>query len=383
MRILLVSQDFPPDVGGIQTYAAELAPRLAEQAEALAVVAPSRPGSVAVDHPLPFPVHRLPARPDLLPLVALPALPVLARRGRYTLSFHAQWQTVGAALLARRLTGFPKHIVCAAHGRELLFSPFPEDSALDGMYHRIRRTLLAGVDHFLPVSRYTGGLLNSLGVPESQMTVIPNGTNPGRFRPMDASALRHELGLGDRRVLLTVGRLVPRKGLDTTIRALPRIAEDVPNVTYLIVGSGPDRERLEALARRLGVSERLRFAGKVPNEQLPLYYNACDAFVMPSREANPDVEGFGIVFLEAGACGKPVIGARAGGVPDAIRDGETGVLIPPRAPERLARAAQWLLTHPEEATRIGEQGRQRVLHHNTWDHIAGRVFNTLSATVRH
>lgn len=379
MRILLVSQDFPPDVGGIQTYAAELAPRLAARTAALAVVAPARPGSRAVDRAASFPVHRLPARPDLLPLVALPVLPVLARRGRYSLSFHTQWQTVGPALLARRLTGFPQTIVCAAHGREVLFSPVPENSLLDGIYQRIRRALIAGVDHFLPVSRYTAGLLDDFGVPPARRTVIPNGTDPSRFRPMDASALRRKLGLADRRVLLTVGRLVPRKGLDTTIRALPRIAEDVPNVTYLIVGHGPDRARLAGLARRLGVADRLHFAGKVPHDQLPLYYNACDVFVMPSREADPDVEGFGIVFLEAGACGKPVIGARAGGVPDAIRDGETGLLVPPRAPERLARAARWLLAHPAKAHRIGRQGRQRVLNEATWTHIADRVCSALSA----
>lgn len=375
MHCLFVTQDFPPDVGGIQTYAAELAPRLAENADSLAVVAPQRPAADAVDDALPFPVHRLPARPDLLIAPALAALPVIARRRRIDVALHAQWPTVAASLLARQLTGYPRTIVCAAHGRELLFNPLPP--ALGGLYDALRRFTVARTDHFVPVSRYTAGLLHDLGVPADRTTVLPNGTNPARFAPQDASALREELGLTDRRILLTVGRLVPRKGIDTTLRALPQIAETVPEVAYLVVGDGPDRDRLTTLARHLGVADRVHFAGKIAGPDLTRYYNACDVFVMPSREAVPDVEGFGIVFLEAGACGKPVIGARAGGVPDAVRDGETGLLVPPRDAHALAEAATQLLADPEQAQRLGRQGRERVLQENTWDRIADRLFTTL------
>ncbi len=375
MRCLFVTQDFPPDVGGIQTYAAQLAPRLAEHAAALAVVAPRRPTAETVDEALPFPVYRLPARPDLLVGPALAALPVLARRHRVDVALHAQWPTVAASLLARQLTGYPRCIVCAAHGRELLFNPMPP--ALDGGYRALRRFIAARTDHFVPVSRYTAGLLHDLGVPDNRTTVLPNGTDPVRFAPQDASAVREALGLAGRRVLLTVGRLVPRKGIDTTLRALPQIAEAVPDVAYVVVGDGPDRGRLDALARHLGVSDRVHFAGKIAGPELRRYYNACDVFVMPSREAVPDVEGFGIVFLEAGACTKPVIGARAGGVPDAVRDGETGLLVPPRDAHALASAAMNLLTYPDRAERLGRRGRERILRENTWDRIADRLFDIL------
>lgn len=376
--LLLISQDFPPDVGGIQTYAAELASRLAPRVEEFAAVAPARPGADAVDASLPFPVYRLPARPDLLPLVALPALPVIARQRRSDLTLHTQWQTVGAALLARTFTGSPRRILCAAHGRELLFNPFSSGSLPHRAYNALRRFVVVRTDHFVPVSRYTAGLLRALGVPPERMTVLPNGTDPTVFAPCEASPLRQTLELADRRVLLTVGRLVPRKGIDTTLRALPRIAEVVPDVTYLVVGDGPDRERLHALARRLNVAERVHFVGEVPDDRLPLYYNACDVFVMPSRDDSPDVEGFGIVFLEAGACEKPVIGARAGGVPDAVRDGETGLLVPPCASRAVAQAAIELLTRPAYAERLGQEGRRRVLREATWERVADRMYEVIT-----
>lgn len=377
MRLLLVSQDFPPDVGGIQTYAAELASRLARRCDRFAVLAPTRPGSREVDQALDYPVHRLPARPDLLPLAALPALPFIARRGQFEVAFHAQWQTAIASLLSRRLTGYPKKVAVAAHARELLFNPFGERPGA-AAYDAFRKTILRRVDAFFPVSQYTGELLREMGVPPHRMQVIHNGTDAERFRPIDASDLRQRLGTTDRKVLLTVGRLVQRKGLDTTIRALPHLVDRHPDLLYLIAGSGPDRERLEALVRERHLQEHVRFLGRVPYEELPLYYNACDLFVMPSRLTPPDVEGFGIVFLEANACGRPVIGARTGGIPDAVREGETGLLVPPDTPQALASALDRLLSDTDLAARLGEAGRRRVEEEATWDHIAARLFEALA-----
>lgn len=373
MRLLLVTQDFPPKVGGIQTYSWELARRLADRTETLHVVAPAAGGAPTVDESVAFPVHRVPGRPDLLPLTALGAVPRWARRLRPDVAFHAQWQTVGASVLARRLTGWPRRIVCAAHGRELLFNPLPDTLRLRALYDRLRRWTLAQTDAFLPVSRYTGRLLERLGVPPERIHVVPNGTDPDRFRPVDGMPLRQRLGLDDRPVLLTVGRLVPRKGIDTTLRALPSIAEAVPDVTYLVAGTGPDRPRLEQIAHTAGVTDRVRFLGQVPHDDLPQYYSAADVFVMPSREAPPDVEGFGLVFLEANACGTPVIGARAGGIPDAVVDGETGHLVPPSSPPALAQTAISLLTNPDRRETLGRQGRQRAATTLSWDHVADRI----------
>jgi phosphatidylinositol alpha-1,6-mannosyltransferase len=178
-------------------------------------------------------------------------------------------------------------------------------------------------------------------------------------------------------MLLTVGRLVPRKGVDTVLRALPRIAASVPEVQYVVAGTGPDRNRLERLAVRNGVRDRVHFVGYVADDVLSSYYSAADLFVMPAREALPDVEGFGLVFLEANACGTPAVGARSGGIPDAIVDGETGLLVPPNAPGSLAEATTRILTTPDLADTLGRQGRHRAVNEASWDQIADRIYDHL------
>jgi phosphatidylinositol alpha-1,6-mannosyltransferase len=380
MRLLFVTQDFPPDVGGIQTYSWEIARRLAERVDTLTVMAPRRPGAASFNRDAPFPIRRLPGRPDLLPFSLVPVLPVRARQMRADITFHAQWQTVGASVLARALSGHPRRIVCAAHGRELMFNPMAAIPGLAAAYDRLRRALLRQVDVFLPVSHYTARLLKERGIPSSRTRVVPNGTDPERFRPRDGAPVRERLGLSDRSMLLTVGRLVRRKGIDTVLRALPTIAETCPDVTYVIAGTGPDQPRLHRLAGRLGLQNRVRFVGEVDHDQLPLYYSAADLFVMPAREDPPDVEGFGLVFLEANACGTPVIGARTGGIPDAIQDGETGLLVPPNAPDSLTEAAVRILTDPDFADTLGRQGRRRALNEASWDHIADRIYTCLRET---
>lgn len=379
MRLLVVTQDFPPDVGGIQTYSWEIGRRLAARVADLHVIAPRRPGAPAVDRQAPFPVTRVAGRPDLLPLTALGAVLQEARRLHPTVAFHAQWQTVGASIVARALTGWPRRIACAAHGRELLFNPLPHQLGLDAAYGWFRRWTVSHVDGFFPVSRYTAGLLRRLGVPDNRLHVVPNGTDPERFRPGGRDAVRRRRGLGERPVLLTVGRLVPRKGIDTVLRALPTIIAAVPDVAYLVAGTGPDRERLEQLARHLDVLDAVRFLGHVAHEELPAHYSAADLFVMPAREAPPDVEGFGLVFLEANACGTPVVGARTGGIPDAIVDGETGMLVPPSDPDTLARAITGLLSDPERLARLGEQGRAHAVHAANWDRIVDTLLARLMA----
>jgi phosphatidylinositol alpha-1,6-mannosyltransferase len=377
MRLLVVTQDFPPAVGGIETYTAELVRRWAQRDSRVEVVAPDLPEAASVDEPLPLPVTRVATRPDLLPLLGLPTILRRIRALRPDVTFHAQWQTVGAAVLARRLMGIPRRIVCAAHGRELLFNPADGVPGLQTAYDALRRLLLRGPDLFTPVSRYTAGLLQECGVPSSRSRVVPNGTDPDRFRPLDAAPLRKSLGLVDDRVLLTVGRLVPRKGIDTTLRALPAVLDAVPDLTYLVVGTGPDRDRLEQLADDLGIRPHVHFAGYVDADALPRYYNLADAFVMPSRESPPDVEGFGLVFLEAGACGVPAVGARTGGIPDAIQDGKTGLLVPPSSPDALANTLTHLLTSPDFARRLGKQARRYAVDEASWDHVADRLWNVL------
>jgi len=378
MRLLFVTQDFPPDRGGIQTYSWAMAQRLARRTEALEVIAPRHPEAASVDSQASFPITRLPGRPPLLPFSLLPLLPFRARSLKADVAFHAQWQTVGASVLSRAVFGWPYRIVCAAHGRELLLNPAPPASGLDTEYDRLRQFLLQQVDTFLPVSQYTADLLRDRAIPDHRIHVVPNGTDPERFQPRDGTSLRRHFGLSDRPLLFTASRLVPRKGIDTVLRGLPTIADQCPEVAYMVAGTGPDRDRLEALAKDLGIRDRVQFVGDVDRNRLPLFYSAADLFVMPAREDPPDVEGFGLVFLEANACGTPVLGTRTGGIPDAIQDGETGLLVPPNAPHAVAAAAIRVLTDPDRAATLGRQGRRRVVDEARWNHAADRVHTLLA-----
>jgi len=380
MHLLLISQDFPPDVGGIQTYAYELARRLATRCEDFAVVAPARPGADAVDASLPCDVFRVRASYNTFGLKAWRTVRRLARQRGFDTVFHAQWSSGVGSLLARRFGG-PRRLFVAAHGRELLLEPMAGIPLLGRLYNGIRTHVLHEADGLFPVSHFTRALLLDLGLPAECITVIRNGTDPVYFHPMNAETLRDDLGLDHQKVILTISRLVPRKGIDTVLRALARIVPHRPDVRYLIGGSGPDRERLETLARTLNLTDRVHFLGKLPRDELRRYYNVCDVFVMPSREEKPYVEGFGIAFLEANACGKPVVGARSGGIPDAVQDGVTGLLVEPDDDGALADALLRLLTDASLAARLGQNGRRRVEEEASWDHVADQLYQAIAGQV--
>ena len=375
MKVLLVTQDFPPMVGGIQTYCFELAQRFAQACERFEVVAPADEGHEEVDRALPYKVHRLPVRSDRMAAATLVALPALCRGRKFDAILHAQWYTAHAGLLARRLR-LVKKVFVAAHGRELLLNVVRRQPVLGASYDRIRVEVLRRVDRFFPVSRYTGGVLEDQGVSPDRIRVVPNGVDPQRYRPVDGAAWRREQGIGDEPLILTLCRLVRRKGIDTVLRALPEVAKAVPDVRYLVAGNGPDRERLDQVVREVDMYRRVKFLGRV--EDVAACMSAADVFAMPARSDPPDVEGFGLVFLEANACGRPVIGARAGGVPDAIIPGETGLLVEPDDPKGLAAALIELLQDRDLANRLGAQGRARIESSCTWDHVAEQLLGAMA-----
>ncbi len=379
VRLIMIAQDFPPAVGGIQTYAGEIAHRFAEWCEAIVVIAPDHDDAPRFDATLPFETIRIPKPVDYFPIAALPAVLRLIKRRGFTHTFGAHWISAIPAYLAKKR--FPSiHTSIAAHGRELLLHPFPRPF-LSNWYSSLRQAVLRRADRLFPVSRYTASLLEDHGVHSNQITIVPNGTNPSHFYPRDASSLRNALAPNGERILLTVSRLVLRKGIDTTLRSVARVLQKSTHLVYVIVGSGPDRNRLEAVARAEGITSHVRFVEQVDSEQLPLYYNAADIFVMPSRSTPPDVEGYGIVFLEANACEKPVIGARSGGIEDAIVDGETGLLVAPDNVEELALHLDWLLHSPDIRAKLGKSGRKRIIDSNNWDVIARTLYEALPIDV--
>jgi phosphatidylinositol alpha-1,6-mannosyltransferase len=207
--------------------------------------------------------------------------------------------------------------------------------------------------------------------------VVHPGVETDKYYPNESNNHDHDVDRGF--VLLTVGTLVKRKGHDKVIEALASLREGIPNIKYLIAGSGPELERLEHLAYQdNGLDSIVEFLGFVDDADMPAYYNLADVFIMPSRMTGDSrgTEGFGIVYLEANACGKPVIGGNSGGIPDAVVDGETGMLVDPDDVEDIARAIRWFYDNPDQARRMGAAGRERALGEFQWSTIAGR-FNEI------
>jgi phosphatidylinositol alpha-1,6-mannosyltransferase len=233
------------------------------------------------------------------------------------------------------------------------------------------------------ISRFTSEHLSKLGVPAHRTILLYPGVTPENWAPTGKEQLiRERFGLAGKRVLLSVSRLIPRKGQDVVLRALPEVLRRVPEAVYLIVGGGPEEERLRTLARTLGIEQNVRFVGSIPNSEAVDYYHAADVFVMPNRAMpNGDVEGFGLVFLEANACGLPVIGGRSGGTPDAIAHERSGYLVDPTSAAEVAARLVLLLTDSELRSRLGEQGRERVYEQFTWS-ATGRTLHAATEMAR-
>lgn len=233
------------------------------------------------------------------------------------------------------------------------------------------RAIGAEADVVTYVSRYSRARLAAAFGPMAAFEYVPSGVDPARFRP-DAAArdrIRRRYGLGGRPVVVCVSRLVPRKGQDALVRALPLLRSRVPDAALLLVGDGRYGERLRALARDVGVADHVVFTGAVPAEELPAHYVAGDVFSMPcrTRGAGLDVEGLGIVFLEAAASGLPVVAGRSGGAPETVREGVTGHVVDGRGTGEIASSLADLLARPARAAEMGAAGREWVTQRWTWD----------------
>jgi phosphatidylinositol alpha-1,6-mannosyltransferase len=359
--VLLVTNDFPPRAGGIQRYLAELAARL--PAGELAVYAPAWPGAVEHDRRLPYPVHRHPTS-LMLPTPAVAARAVaMAREHRV----HTVWFGAAAplALLGpalRRRAGVER-VLASTHGHEVGWSMLP---GARGALRRIGRD----ADVITTVSAYTRRRVSGAFGPAAALEPLRPGIDAERFRPDPGARaeLRRRYRLGGAPVVSCVSRLVPRKGQDLLIRALPAVRAAVPGTRLLLVGGGRDRDRLESLAAAAGVSGDVVFTGAVPAAELPAHHAVGDVFALPcrTRGAGLDVEGLGIVTLEAAACGLPVVVGNAGGAPEAVREGETGHVVDPRDPDALAATLVRLLADPAAAADTGAAGRAWMRADWTW-----------------
>src|SRR6266487_6673950 len=312
-KVLVLTNDFPPRPGGIQFFVHALAMRLPPQS--VAVYAPAWEGAERFDAELPFPVVRHPTSLMLpVPSVARRAERVLAAEGCDTVVFGAA-APLGLLAPGLRKAG-AKRLIALTHGHEVGWAALP---AARAMLRRIGDS----VDTVTYLGEYTRVRLARALSPEAaaRMTRLAPGVDSEAFRPgAGGAAVRDRLGLASRPVVVCVSRLVPRKGQDTLIRAWPQVRAAVPDAALVLAGGGPFQGGLERLAERLCVVSSVIFAGSLPRDELPGYYDAGDVFAMPcrTRRLGLDVEGLGIVYLEASASGLPVIAGDSGGAPDAV-----------------------------------------------------------------
>jgi phosphatidylinositol alpha-1,6-mannosyltransferase len=372
-KVLIVTNDFPPRAGGIQSFVHALAVRLPEGS--VTVYAPAWEGAAAFDAAQPFPVERHPTSLMLpVPSVARRAARLLGRDGCDTVLFGAA-APLGLLAPSLRRAG-ARRLVAITHGHEAGWA------ALPGARSLLRR-IGDSVDTVTYLGEYTRARLARALSPEAvaRMTRLAPGVDSGAFRPgAGGAAVRDRLGLASRPVVICVSRLVPRKGQDTLIRAWPEVQATVPDAVLLLVGGGPYAGRLRRLAHGLGVAGSVIFTGPVPWLELPAYYDAGDVFAMPcrTRRHGLDVEGLGIVYLEASATGLPVIGGDSGNAPDAIRAGETGYVVSGRSPAEVAGRLVYLLTDPAGARAMGEKGMAWIDQEWRWDLVAQRLQQILA-----
>lgn len=368
----MVTNDFPPRPGGIQSYLHALATRL--PAHDLVVYAPSWRSHPEFDADQPFPVVRHPGTLMLpTPGVAKRAREIIRAEGCDSVWFGA---AAPLALLAPWLRDAGvRRIVASTHGHEVGWSMLP------GARQALRR-IGSTCDVITFVSRYTRSRFASAFGPMAALEHLPSGVDTEQFRPdpLARKEIRDRYELGDRPVVVCVSRLWPRKGQDMLIRALPRIRERVPEAALLLVGGGPYEGRLQALAEQLGVAKDVVLTGRVPWDELPAHYVAGDVFAMPCRTHGRglDVEGLGIVYLEASASGLPVVAGRSGGAPETVLEGETGHVVDGRELDAIVEAVGDLLADPERAALMGEAGRRWVSDHWRWDRIAHRLSGLLA-----
>lgn len=387
---LLLAFNFPPHEGGIARMMGELARRYPPYS--LVVSTGAYPQSAASDTDFLQTIDRVSTRAERLRTVT--GLLSWTRRADQLARAHRPgftWcgELKPAAYPARWLHaryGIPYGII--TYGAELLL--------LDEKLRRSRfkrwtgRQLLQGASVFVAISEwtaaYTRRILSESGLESAaeRVRVIPLGTDPEQFQPgVPTAEVKRAYGLdgGGGPWILTVARLDWHKGFDTVIRALPAVRAAHPGVRYAIAGVGAARPHLEKLVEELRLGDAVRFLGFVPEDDLPALYNAVDLFALVSRRHDLLVEGFGIAALEASASGLAVLAGNEAGLADAVRDGETGMLVDPYDPGAVAAGLSQLLGDAALRRRLGTAGRRAVEQHFNWDRVTGE-FEEIEAQLR-
>jgi len=362
---LFITNDFGPRAGGIETFVHGLIERLPKDSVIVYTSAQENSATFDAKWLQDFGVEVIRDRSKILlptPRVTMACKKILRQRNLTRVAFGA---AAPLGLMARFLkqAGAEK-IVALTHGHEVWWAKVVPFSLLI-------RVMSKNLDAITYLGDYTKGEIskalhkNDL----SKLVQIAPGIDVDHFAPVDSSDLRAELGLTDKSAIISVGRLVHRKGQDQLIASLPAIRAKIPNAHLVLVGVGPYQEHLEKLAAKLQVTDCLTFIGRINYSDLPKYICIGDIFAMPSRSRffGLEVEGLGIVYLEASACGLPVIGGKSGGAPDAVLIGESGLVVDGTSTLEIAEACIELLSNPELCAVMGATGRQWIIENWRWE----------------
>ncbi len=371
-NILFLTLDFPPMQGGMARHCFDAASALRENGWDVTAIAPACPVEDAVEGNSD--TIRLRLKPGRIFDNYAASVWKYAFAGfRHCLSRKPRlvcastWTIAGvAAYLLRKLTGARYAVFC--HGFDVL------SSLRNARAARLMGKVLRAADTVIANSSYTAGLLKGIVAP-SRLAVVNPCVDTLRFSPVPAA--REELP--GEPCILSVGRLVASKGHEFVIRAMRKVTEQFPGAVYCLAGEGPCEDSLRGLVKELKLERNVFFAGFVPEDRLPAYYASCDLFVLASCELpeTGEVEGFGICLLEAAACGKPAVATLTGGIPDAVENGATGVLVGPRNPDALAEAMLSLLSDPASMAELGKNARKRVCAEFTRESFGRRLEGVL------
>ena len=375
LRITLLTDVFLPQAGGSRFYYYNLFRRIALQ-DHVTLLTTRVPGWQAFDRREQTPTFRIKRRFQPLPNWSYSQLPKVAGtllraftsgllRRPDVLHCGDLYPPALTGVILKKLLGIP--FVAYCHG---------EDITLTGerrFQPKIRNLIYRSADAIVANGAFAVGKLAEIGIPQNKVFKITPGLDTSVFFPQSADLLRERYGLKDELVLVTVARLIRRKGHARVLQAIAALGSDVPPLKYVIAGRGPQERLLRDLAAELRIEDKVIFAGFVAEEEINLHYNLADIVLMPNTEEEGDVEGFGMVFLEANAAGKPVIGGRSGGTADAVEDGVTGFLVSSADDGELVARLRQLLTDGDLRRSMGAAGLARVQTEFAWEPRAARL----------
>ena len=377
-RYLVITEKFPPKKGGSNTTFDEVYRRIGDRNTH--IVTADQPGAKEFDADHPNTIHRLQLdrhswlRPESLAIYGK----LLLKSLQLTRNLHFDEIHAGrvlseglVGLITARLRRLP--VMIYAHGEEITtWRTFLKFRAMVFTFKR--------ADRILANSTFTKKKLIDIGVRKEKIAVVFPGVDVNQFHPgLETSDLKKTLGLnGAEKLILSVGRLSRRKGFDKIIQALPVLLERGIDIHHAVIGIGPDKDHLISLSRDLGIFERVHLLGNVSDEDLPRWYNAADVFAMPNHDVNGDTEGFGKVYVEAAACGKPSIAGITGGTGDAVLDGITGLRVDGSKVEEVAKGLYLILTDSDYARKLGKKGYRRAHSMFSWEESARKTAAVLN-----